>query len=151
MSAGIETYEFGRWIHDTLAAGTALCALIGGTASPRIYPDFIPQGTAGDSIIFSLNASNDDLVVTGTAAVVNAQFTIKAVCQDSAYSRGAAIMKQAHPLISAVRGTVYDGTTPALFVLQCVREAEIQYTEQYDGKRYAHIGGQYRVWGENAS
>lgn len=150
MSAGLETYQTAIWLRSTLAAGTALCALVGGTASPRIYPDFIPQGVEGDSVIYSVLGATDETVCPGTAAAVRTEFLVKAVVQDSSYSRCADIMAQAHPLIAAQRGTVYAGTVPQMYVLQCVREEGVQYFEVTDGKRYAHLGGRYRIWVENA-
>ncbi len=152
MSAGIEQYEVGRWIHDTLAAGTALCALIGGTVSPRIYPDFAPQGLDGtaDFVAFAIDSANDELVVTGTAGAILVMATVKGVVQSTSYCRAAAIMKYAHPLISAMKGTVYDGTVPALYVLGCERTGGVAYPENYGGNRYMHMGAEYRVWVQNA-
>lgn len=150
MSAGAELYETERWLRDTLAAGTALCALIGGTASPRFHSDFVPQGSVIPAIILEVSQGEDVGAVTGTANATNIRARVRAVVQDQSYQGAAAIMKQADPLLMGKRGTVLDGTVPALYVLSCIRTGPIRYPEVVEGKHHRHLGSEYSIWVENA-
>lgn len=148
MSAGAELYEAERWIRDTLAAGTALCALIGGTASPRIHSEFSPDGTV-PAIILTETTSEDEFAVTGTANATHCRFNVRAVVQNQSYQGAADIMKLVQPLLGGQRGTVFDGTAEALYILSCIRLSPLRYPEVYDGKQFRHFGAEYALWVQN--
>ena len=149
MSAGAELFEAESWLKNTLAAGTVLCALIGGTATPRIYSEFVPQGGTVPAVIISEAGSEDEFPVTGTPSITNCRFRVRAVVQDTSYSGAAAIMAQVQPLLGGKRGTVLSGTVPILHVDSCIRVTPFRYPETLGGLQYRHYGAEYSLWVQN--
>jgi hypothetical protein len=149
VSAGNELWEAETWLRDTLAAGTALTALLaGGTAAPCIHSEFVPQGSALPGIIISVMDGDDAGGVTGTVNASHLRADIRAVVQDSSYGLAGTIMAQAHALIAGRAGTVLDASGgTALFVCSCVRERPFRYPEiGPGGLPFRHMGGTYRLW-----
>lgn len=149
MSAGKELYEVDAWIRATLAGGTALCALVGGTASPRIYSGLAPQNTSFPFVLFDVQEARDETGVAGDRGCVTTDYLVRAVTQEPSFSGGAAIMAQVDPLLHQQIGTVLSGTAVALNVIGCVRLQPIRYIETDEGVRYNHVGAMYRIWAAN--
>ena len=51
--------EFWSALYGRLAGGTALCALVGGTASPRIYYLQAPESTTPPYVVFSQQSGTE--------------------------------------------------------------------------------------------
>ncbi len=146
MSAGRELSEIDAWLRSTLAAGTALTSLIGGTASPRIYAGLAPQGASLPFVLYDVQDVRDETGVAGHRGAVRADYLVRAITEDPSFAGAAAIMAQADPLLHQAAGTVYSGTVAVLIVQGCVRLEPVRYYEVDAGVRYNHFGGVYRIW-----
>lgn len=146
MSAGKELFEVDTWLRSTLGAGTALCALVGGTATPRIYSALAPQNATFPFVLFDVQDSRDASGIDGTRGCVQADYLVRAVTQEPSFAGAASIMAQADPLIHQQQGTVLSGTVPALIVAGCVRLQDVRFIETDEGQRYNHYGAMYRIW-----
>lgn len=157
MSAGQEVFQKQAWLYATLAAGTALCAMLGGTVTPRIYSEIIPQGTLTPngtafmepSLVIAHQGGEDTNSVDGQRGSGRDEFLVKVVSQGESFGTAAAIMKQADALLHGQGGSaVSNGGT--LIIQNCTRQRSVQYPEiGDDGLRYNHYGGIYAIWGRN--
>lgn len=131
MNNPLETALYGR-----LAGGTALTALLAGTAS--IYNSLAPPGSAHDLIVFSHQGGGDENLTP--SRMRNVVYLVKGISTQGMPRAGqidAAIDTLLHNQPLSVGGW-------ANFWL--AREGDVRYSELADdGKRYFHSGGLYRV------
>lgn len=128
------------WLYSTLSAGTALCALIGGTANPRIYTN-PPQGAVTPYVTIGMQAGVDENGMKGGRWLTSPLMLIKAVTQETGYALAGSISAEADALLM-VAGTASSGSVS---IRQIVGESPVQYPEVQNGVRYAHQGRMYRV------
>lgn len=130
-----------EWIYATLKANGTLCADVGGTVSPRIYHDVIPQSAALPAVVYQIMASRDENAVGGRGLTVQ-QWQVKAVGQGPSYSALRNITDQIDASLNYKFGTA----TTAGVVVGCSRSEEVMYGESGNGIEYRHLGGIYQIY-----
>ena len=99
-------------LYSKLSGGTALCALVGGTATPRIYHSIAPDNATLPYVIFTWAAggySSLDSHVTGEGI-----FRIQAIATTSAKDAGA-VAKEVYNLLDRKSLTITGFTSVSLF------------------------------------
>lgn len=123
-------------IYEKLTGGTALTALLAGTAS--VYNEIAPRGAAAPYVIFGLQAGGDENMIP--VRYKNYLYRIKAVSETS--------MKNAGQIDAQIDALMHD-TTLTVSGWQnfwCMRESDFRYVETTsEGRNIWHAGGVYRI------
>lgn len=136
-----------QWIRSTLSAGTALCALIGGTAAPRIWAHEVPGGgggTAYPAIVIAPYTESDYMAVNGARQATEIVMRVRAVAAGQSMGPAGTIAAMVDGLLHGAAGTatLMGGTAT---VLQCVRTAPFAMMTEEQGRRYNHVGAVYEL------
>lgn len=126
------------WILQTLQADATL-------AAAGIYGYVVPQGSTFPCLVLSLVTALDSNALNGFRGATEVIYLVKAIAAGSDSSGADALMARADGLLQRQSGTV-----TGLKILSCHRESVVKFSEKFDGKTYWHIGGQYRIWVEQA-
>lgn len=123
-------------LRNTLTGGTALTALLSGTAS--VYADVVPPEESFPCVVYQDQGGGDEnLSPHRTKSVLRTVKAISATSKVAAEDIDAQIDALLHDAPFAVTGWSH---------IWCMREADISYTETNpEGRAYFHVGGVYRM------
>jgi len=130
-------------LYTTLTGGTALTALLAGTAS--VYNTVIPAGASYPCVVFNLAAGLDANDEPGHRRHQE-EYQVKVVDQTSMAHAGS-VAAQIDTLLHAVGpGTASNLSVSGYRVLFQERVRPVRYVESSaEGQRFYHAGGIYRV------
>lgn len=146
MSKGKELHEIDRWIYEKLSSSSAVTALVGGTANPRIYSSLAPQGATLPFIVYDADEGIHETGVKGDTGCVTVDYVVRAVSRADTWGTCASIVEAVDAALHQSSGTVTQGTATVLIINGCVRVRNIRYLELDTGNRYNHMGAAYRIW-----
>lgn len=124
------------WAESALLANSTVTDAVG----DRIYEDRAPDDAEYPFIVYSLASSNDVLGLGTQRVMASTILTVKVVAEATR-----AVMK---PLAAAMADalTLASGaTTPDGSVFAAVRQSEIGYTENVNGRNIRHMGGEFLI------
>jgi hypothetical protein len=137
MSAGYELSAASKWLYTTLAADSALAAVV----STRIYADLAPQAAAHPLVVFQFQGGVDFQAVGAIRIWSNLELLIRGIDQTTTYTANLrTIAKRIDAVLHAASGSNVDGV-----IIACTRLRPFQLTELTDGVQYRHLGGFYRL------
>jgi len=137
-----------QWIYSTLKADTALTALIGGAANPRIYNEQAPQnGTNGPTypfVIYQMQSAVDLMWVGPRRVWSDMLYLVRGVAETSSY--GGSLLTIAERIDEDLHATP-NGTSNAYGVIWvCVGEQPFRLPEVEGGRNFRHFGRIYRIY-----
>lgn len=124
--------SMGSALYSTLAAGTALTSLLGGTA---IWNGLVPQGTATPYVVFTFSGQDDNTSPRRARTIVA---TVKAVDDDQASAEE--IDDELDALLHEATLTVTGWNN-----YWTARESDVSYEQDLGNVIYYHRGARYRV------
>lgn len=142
--ANANAFAVHRYLYEKLTADTALCAEVGGTASPRIYErGQVPQAAAFPYVVFeAVTAGSNGATINGTRTLQQWVFQVTAHNNSANLAALETIGNRIHAALHKTSGTVTGGT-----ILYAVEEAEIVPPPLIDsGITYRQVGGEYRLY-----
>jgi hypothetical protein len=134
----VETNASEGWIKTSLAADTALTALVG----TRIFNTVRDKDSALPCVVFQLQAPGNDFMVLGGARVWTPNlYLVRGIAEQDGFAGDLATIANR---IDAVlhRGS---GSNAAGTVFTCVRIRPFQMAEIADGRQFRHLGGIYEI------
>jgi hypothetical protein len=133
------------WVYGTITSGTVVCDLVGGTVSPRIYTGMIPQGTIYPAVTIAMMTANPEWNVQGKRGLASVLVDVRAIAVGSHAAAGS-IFAAFDSVLQDASGTVIPNASSTAVVHGCAMESSYGLDEYRDGRRYAHVGAQYRLW-----
>lgn len=128
------------FVQSTLTASTALCALVGGTASPRIYGRNAPQGAVTPYVLHDF-LGGSDLVVLHSRAITTFLYAVQVVYDDATSNASLeAIADQVEATLENAQGTVR-----SMEIMQCQRTSTVADWGVESGQSRAHLGGVWKI------
>ena len=146
MSAGAEIPEIDRWLYSRLMAGTALNNVVSG----RIYSELAPDNASYPLVRYDYRDAFDDYAINGQRNSLYVDYVVRCIDQGRSALRAGTVSAYVDALLHQAQGTVVVSGGTVLFVLSCVRQEALRFTEVEEGRRYCHEGGVYRIWAANA-
>ncbi|MCA1596067.1 MAG: hypothetical protein LC772_06550 [Chloroflexi bacterium] len=138
-----------RFLHGQLTqpVQTGLAAVatqLKGLVGDRIVESTAPAGTTYPVLVLSV-LSTLDRSAQGDVRVWSAPlFLVKAIAAEESYGTASLIYGLADQLIQGQAGYV-SSQGQVFWVARCNREQQIQYSEEKELQRFAHVGGKYRM------
>lgn len=137
----MESNGIAKWIYATLAADSAISALIG----TRIYEGPAPQTTAYPFIRYDQQSTLDVRGATeATRIMVNELWLIRAVAETESYQGNLATL--ADRIDALFQNT--NGSATGAVVFNSAREFAMRMPEDEQGISYRHLGGIYRIYAQ---
>jgi hypothetical protein len=133
------------WIYDTLKADAALTALIGGSSTPRIYSDVVPQDATFPCVRFDYTAGRDVRggTLASTRIMVSGLYLIRGIAQQKGY--GGTLATIADRIDANFRASSGGPAGSDGVVFSAVREEPFRMQENDNGVQWRHLGGIYRI------
>lgn len=138
MTTGNETLAAEQWLYTTLAAASALTAIV----STRIYADEVPQTATYPLVRFAFLSAVDRPVAGGARMLSNLLYQVEVIAQASSFAGNLATAAAAlDAAIHAKNGSASAGT-----IVACVREEPFRAAEMGEGGLpFRRLGGRYRL------
>lgn len=138
MSADLLSID--RAIKDTLAADTAVQALLGGSGATRIFSEIATPGSPEPYIVFGELDNSDTNAMGGYRAFSSAVYYVKACGKGIGFGGLRALNTALDVALIAFRTSVdVDGTT----VYGLMRQSTLRFSEDENGVTWYHLGGVY--------
>ncbi len=145
MPAGNELVGVETFLIAKLKADTALVALVGGSAAPRIYTDMLPPGLTNPfpHVLIACLSAIDRNALPATARILcRVRYLVKAVTREDTWSNANAIAKRIEVALLGKEGAV---SAEGIYVHPVYRERIHTLVEtDADGRRINNRGGEYR-------
>lgn len=125
-------------LHTKLTGGTALTALLSGTAA--VYEKLGPRGATPPYVIYQKQAGSPRHTLGDGKAWDSHVFLVKAVTDEPSAKVAGDIAAQVDALLDRGSLTITGGTA-----LICRRETDVDYHELSEGRRINHVGATYRI------
>jgi hypothetical protein len=125
-------------LHTKLTGGTALTALLSGTAA--VYEMQGPRGGTAPYVIYQKQAGSSAYTLASGKATDSHVFLVKAVTDEPSAKVAGDIREQIDLLLDRGTLTITGGTA-----LLCRREVDVEYHEISEGRRINHVGATYRI------
>lgn len=135
-----------QWIYSTLKADATLTALIGGSTSPRIYNEQVPQnGTPiWPCVIYNMQSAVNVMIVGPRQFWASMLFLVRGVHETSSY--GGNLLTIAERIDTALHATPNGATNAYGIVWSCVLEQPFRLPEVRDGRNFRHAGAIFRIY-----
>ena len=137
MTVGAETLIIEGWLDSRLQLDLVLAELVG----DRIYGHLAPPEAAHPLVVFTAQGPRDIRGVGTARIMIDALYQVKGIDRGRSFAPLEPIARRLDELLHGA-----SGATDAGWVLGCVREEPISYSEVDDGTEYRHLGGLYRFW-----
>lgn len=135
----IETARMEQWLYTTLAADTALTALVG----TRIYSHVAPNEATFPLVVFGLQTAEDVMGVGPARIMAQAVYVVRVIGQTGSFGALKAAADRLDAVLHGASGSAGDGV-----VLACVRTQPFEMVETIAGVQYRHLGGLFRLWAQ---
>lgn len=139
-----ESTRIDGWLYATLAADSALAALVGGPGSPRIFSELAPSGSAFPLVLFTLQSSTDVVGATeSTRIMIDAVYAVTAIAETGTWVGDLQdIADRIDAALHSSVGGIVDSTT----VFTSHRIQGLRLLEERDGRQFRRLGGIYRIY-----
>jgi len=128
-----------KWIYDSLAADTALVAIL----STRIYADRVPPAPAFPYVLYNLMAGTDIQGVGTQREASSAIFQIRVVTYGAPDTNARKADYRIDQVFSAAKNVLSGDFRYTSWRSDTIDRAEY---DQLANKQYHNLGGLYRVW-----
>lgn len=129
------------WIYSRLAPSMAAHNYVDTYGDVRIYDELADEGTAYPFIIIILQSPGGDvLTLNGNRVWSNPLFQVAAVDETETW-------ETVQPLADEIDAQLHQtrGSTASIRIESCIRERPHRQVILDDGRRYAKLGGLYRI------
>ncbi|MCW5933968.1 MAG: DUF3168 domain-containing protein [Fimbriimonadia bacterium] len=132
-----ETGAIEQSLYTALTSEAGITAVVG----TRVYAYLAPQGAVMPYIVYAPVSGGIESNCTHEQQTVEPLYTVRAVSEGGSMLAVHALAELIHSAI----GTTAESVVTGVQLLGCYRESTVEYVEVFEGKRYCHAGGVYRV------
>jgi hypothetical protein len=141
-SDGHELRAVDKFLTDNLRAETELTALIG---DESFYSDVAPKGTPPPYVLHQFITGEDTNAIGAIRIFTKPLYLVKVVTEGESYKEaGILITLVERAIVGKQQVITIDGIDWQ--IMGCHRERPIRFPQFFDGVRYNHLGGQYRIF-----
>lgn len=132
-----ETSAIEQSLYTALTSEAGITAVVG----TRVYAYLAPQGAVMPYIVYAPVAGEIEANCTHEQQTVEPLYIVRAVSEGG----GMSTVQTLAALIRSAIETTAESVVAGVQLLGCYRESTVEYVEIFEGKRYCHAGGAYRV------
>lgn len=139
----METNAAEAWLYSTLAADSALAAVVG----TRIYNTRRPTGSAFPLVIFQHQGGRDLTMLGAVRVWSQLTYLVRGIVEVFDANEQGSFEGSAKTIADRIDAVLHgkSGTNGSGTVYTCVRDQTFQLVETVDGRQFRHLGGIYMI------